>query len=167
MILPIVTEPSPILYQVCQPITDITPEIRQLAQNMRETMHNAEGVGLAAPQVGQSVALCVIEMRGETRADDIPFMALVNPRVTWSGGSITVLDEGCLSIPGVQGPVKRPDRVRVKAKDLDGNELRIEAQGFLARVLQHEIDHLNGVLFTSYVPKKLLRPRTTPEYPTV
>jgi len=167
MILPVVTEPNPILHTVCTPIAEVSKEIRQLAANMRETMHNAEGVGLAAPQVGRDIALCVIEMTPDDDDPGIPYMALVNPRVTWKGGRVTSLDEGCLSIPGVQGPVRRPDRIRVKAQDLDGAEIQIEAKGFLARVLQHEIDHLNGILFTSYVPKKLLHPRQTPPYPTI
>lgn len=167
MILPILTTPNPSLLQKAAPIQEITPEIRKLAQDMRETMHNAQGLGLAAPQIGQSIALCTIELRDEDTAEAIPFMTLVNPRISWKSSRMVNYVEGCLSIPGWEGPVNRPDKVRVKALDLDHNEVIIEADGLLARILQHEIDHLQGVLFTSYLSKKKLQPRPSPAYPTI
>ncbi|MEI6477711.1 MAG: peptide deformylase [bacterium] len=165
MILPIYTDKHDILRQKTEPITEITPEIRQLAEDMRTTMHNAHGVGLAAPQVGKSVALTVIELVDEDPDFSIPHLALINPRVTWTGKRKVPMEEGCLSIPGVEGIVYRPDKVRVKALDLDGNHVEIECAGLLARVLQHEIDHLNGILFTSYLTKKQLRTRPLTDYP--
>lgn len=166
MILPIHIEPSPILHQKAEPIAEITPDIRRLASDMRETMLNARGMGLAAPQVGQGIQLIVLELvDADYPEESIPYMALVNPRITWHGTRKVPFNEACLSIPGVEGNVHRPDRVRVKARDLDGNEVEIQADGLLARILQHEIDHLNGILFTSYVPKKQLTVHDAAEYP--
>lgn len=167
MILPIYTDQHEVLHQKTQAIEEISPAIHQLAADMRETMHNAQGVGIAAPQVGQSVALCVLEFTDTEGTESFPYMALINPRVTWSSSTTSKLEEACLSIPGVAGTVTRPDRVRVKALNLENEVVEIEAKGLLARALQHEIDHLNGVLFTSYVPKKQLKHRETPEYPRV
>jgi len=167
MILPIVTTPNSILTKPTARITEVTPEIRQLVEDMRETMHNAQGLGLAAPQVGQSISLCILEFKDEDGLEDIPFMALVNPRVTWKSARTDTDEEACLSIPYVGGMVKRPREVRVKAEDLDGNPIEIEARGLLARALQHEIDHLNGILFTSYVSKSKLLERKTPDYPRI
>ena len=166
MILPIYTEPQPVLFKETERIAEITPEITQLIADMRETMHNAKGIGLAAPQIGQSVALCVIEAQDE-EGNGIPFTALINPRITWKSKRSIEMMEACLSIPGVEGPVMRPDRVRVKATGADGKELEIKAGGLLARVLQHEIDHLHGKLFTSYVAKGRLGTWKQPSYPQV
>jgi peptide deformylase len=167
MILPIYTVEHEILHQKTSPVTEVTPELRQLVTDMRETMHNALGIGLAAPQIGQSIALCVLEYDEEERGDSFPFIALFNPRITWSSKRIISSEEACLSIPEVGGPVKRPDRVRVKAMNLDGKEIEIEAKGLLARAVQHEIDHLNGVVFTDHLKKKQLHYRETPDYPRI
>lgn len=167
MILPIFTAEHPVLHQKTAPIAEITPAIKQLVEDMRETMHNALGVGLAAPQIGQSISLCILEYMDPEADEQFPFMALINPRVTWSGSKEVVMEEACLSIPGIAGNVKRPDRVRVKGLNLAGEPVEIGARGLLARALQHEIDHLNGVLFTSYVPKKQLKDRPTPDYPRI
>lgn len=165
MILPIVTAPSPILTTPTQRLIAVTPEIRQLVADMRETMHNAQGLGLAAPQIGSSLAICVLEFTDPDGEDTIPFQALVNPRVTWKSVRTDTDEEACLSIPGAFGQVKRPRSIRVKAEDLDGNTVHIEADGLYARALQHEIDHLNGILFTKYVPKSKLGHRIAPDYP--
>ena len=168
VILPIYTTPHPILIQPCEPVGEVTAAIRALAADMRETMHNAEGIGLAAPQVGQTIQLCVLELPPNDReSEGFPYMALLNPRITWKSPRSCTMTEGCLSIPGVEGTVNRPEEVRVKAKDLEGNTVEIRAAGLLARALQHEIDHLHGVLFTSYIPKKRLRSRPLVEYPQV
>jgi peptide deformylase len=167
MILPIVTTPNPVLLQPAKRIDAITPEISRLVADMRETMHNAQGLGLAAPQVNKSLALCILEYNDPDELDTIPFTVLINPRITWKSARQESEEEACLSIPGVGGIVKRPREVRVKAEDLDGNTIEIEAKGLFARALQHEIDHLNGVLFTSYVPKSKLLNRETPDYPRV
>lgn len=167
MILPVYTEPNPILHQPAQTIVEITPEIKQLAFNMRETMLKARGVGLAAPQIGQSLSMCVIEYVDEEGRVIIPFYALVNPRVTWKSLRKVKYEEGCLSFPGIEADINRPDRVRVKAKNLEGETLEIEAEGYLARILQHEIDHLNGIVFTDYVSKKKLKSRPVENYQTI
>ena len=168
MILPIYIEPQPVLHQETTPITEITPEIKALAENMRETMHNAKGIGLAAPQIGQSLSMCVIEIDDpESEEPHFPFTVLINPRITWKSTKIVPFIEACLSIPGTEGKVMRPDRVRVKAKNLEGETFELEADGLLARVVQHEIDHLHGILFTKYVPKKGLVTRKAPEYPRI
>ena len=167
MILPIYTQEHAILHQVAVRVDEITPELKDLVQNMRETMHNANGIGLAAPQVGQSVAICILEYSGDEDEISIPFTCLINPRITWKSSKKVKFIEGCLSIPGVEGNVLRPDRVRVKAKNLDGQEITLEASDLLARILQHEIDHLNGVLFTDYLQKRELISRKTPDYPLV
>lgn len=167
MILPIFTDQHAVLHEKTHAIEEITPAIRKLAADMRDTMHNAQGIGLAAPQVGQGVALCVLEFTDTEGSESFPLVSLINPRVTWSSTTTNKLEEACLSIPGIAGVVVRPDRVRVKALNLEGEVVEIEAKGLFARALQHEIDHLNGVLFTSYVPKKQLKHRETPEYPRV
>jgi len=165
MILPIYVEPQPILREECQPIGKITPEIVQLAEDMRETMHNAQGIGLAAPQIGRNICMCVIELSDpEDPEGSFPFLALINPRVTWKSPKLTNFVEACLSIPGVEGSVRRPEKVRVKALNLQGEQVQISAEGLLARVLQHEIDHLHGVLFTDYISKNSLKKRPLVEY---
>jgi peptide deformylase len=166
MILPIYTEPNPVLHQRTSPIIEITDDIRQLADDMRDTMRGAQGIGLAAPQVGRTVSMIVVECADEDRGS-FPLLTLLNPRITWKGTKRIEMEEGCLSIPGLEGPVSRPERVRVKAKDLEGNTVEIEADGLLSRVLQHEIDHLNGILFTSYVPKRRMHKRPLVEYPQI
>ncbi|MBU6389317.1 peptide deformylase [Patescibacteria group bacterium] len=166
MILPIYCEPNPVLHQETEPITEITDEIRELAANMRETMRKAQGIGLAAPQIGKLISLLVVEMDDpEDPEASFPYLALINPRVTWKSKRMVNIVEGCLSIPGKEGSVQRPDRVRVKAKNLDGDTVEIDTDGMLARVLQHEIDHLHGILFTEYIPKKQLKERKIVDYP--
>lgn len=167
MILPIYTEGQPVLRQVTEPILEVTPELRQLVTDMRQTMHNAKGVGLAAPQVGKGIALCIIELKDNDEDIAIPFMALLNPRITWKSTGQNNQGEACLSIPGIEGPVKRSKKIRAKARSLEGETIELEAEGFLARVLQHEIDHLNGILFTDYVPKSKLERRSVSPYPII
>jgi peptide deformylase len=168
MILPIYVDPNPILRTQASPITETTPELRQLVTDMRETMHKAIGIGLAAPQVGCNVALIVIELLNEEEPEnDFPFTALLNPRITWHSKKQWDFSEACLSIPGVEGMVRRPEAVRVKAHGLEGSTIEIEANGLLARVLQHEIDHLHGKLFTDYVAKKKLISRPLVDYPQI
>lgn len=167
MILPIFTFPNPILTTPTKPVSEVTPELSKLIADMFETMHNAQGIGLAAPQIGQGISLCVLEYIDPDDGVIIPRTVLLNPRVTWKSAQTSKEEEACLSIPGILGVVKRPERVRVKAQNEQGKPIEIEADDLFARALQHEIDHLNGVLFTSYVPKKQLRQRVTPEYPRI
>jgi peptide deformylase len=167
MILPVYTEPQEILHNVAQPIIEITPELQELALSMRETMQNASGIGLAAPQVGMSVSMCVVEYQNpELPADAIPFTTLINPQIVWRSTQKNVIEEGCLSIPGIYGNVKRPKKVTVQFIDIEGKQRELTVDDLFSRVVQHEIDHLKGVLFTSYVPKDKQTFREPPVYPT-
>jgi peptide deformylase len=134
---------SDVLRKPAAEIQEIDEELRLLIEDMYETMYEAEGIGLAGPQVGVSRRVCVVDLNdGQT-----PRMALINPRVVESGKQTDRAEEGCLSIPGVVGLVTRPAEIVVEALDPDGSRIRLEASDLLARCLQHEIDHLDGVLF--------------------
>ena len=129
-----------------QKATDIPapgPELDRLVEDMFETMYDARGIGLAAPQIGLSQRLIVVDVKEEGAEP----MALLNPVVAEFTGPVEKYEEGCLSIPGVSAHVERPVTCTVDALDQQGNPVRIEAEGMLARCLQHEIDHLDGVLF--------------------
>jgi peptide deformylase len=132
---------DPILRRRAAPVEAVTPEIRGIVADMIETMYDEVGIGLAAPQVGISLRVIVVA-DDETRE----VRALVNPVIAETGGQATA-EEGCLSIPGIFAPVNRAAWVQVEARDLDGQPLTIRGEDLLARVLQHEIDHLDGVLF--------------------
>ncbi len=162
MRLKIVQAGEPVLRQPARALTreEIQlPEIGQLIEWMRETMHDAPGVGLAAPQVGLPISLAVIEDRAEyTQAiaperlaererEPVPFLALFNPRITQRSQEQAEFFEGCLSLSGFSALVKRSRTVAVEYDDPHGAPQRIEARGWLARILQHEIDHLNGYLY--------------------
>jgi len=134
--------PDPRLRAVAEGIDAVDDEVRALAEGMLEIMHRHRGIGLAANQVGVLRRLIVVNPSGEPGGEQV----LVNPVVEEVSGS-GVMEEGCLSFPGVYGEIERPARVRVRALDLGGEERRIEAEGLLAVVLQHEIDHLDGILF--------------------
>lgn len=134
---------DPVLRQESEEVETIDDELRRLAQDMFDTMYGADGVGLAAPQVGVMRRLIVVDPREE----DVTPRALVNPRVLETSEETDRAEEGCLSIPGLRDVVERQAAVVVEALDLDGQPVRIEADGLLARVLLHEIDHLNGILF--------------------
>jgi peptide deformylase len=136
---------DPALRRSAEPVGEVTQEIRLIIADMTETMYDEVGIGLAAPQVGISKRLIVIadeEGRG--------VQALLDPAIVDRGGEVTG-EEGCLSIPGVYAPVTRAAWVRVEARSVDGQPLTINARGLRARVLQHEIDHLDGVLFIDRV----------------
>jgi len=139
-VLPIRLIGDPVLREKARPVQRVTRRHRKLIEDMRETMYRAPGVGLAANQVG------VLERIVVADPGDGAFLALINPRIVESQGS-DVDVEGCLSIPGVSGYVERAWRVRVEALDERGRPTTVEAEGFLARILQHEIDHLDGILF--------------------
>lgn len=135
---------DPILREETKPVTEITDELRTLAKNMFETMYLAKGIGLAAPQVGRSERIAVVDV------DDNP-LVLVNPEILESSAKTAKAEEGCLSIPDVYGDVERPGTVRVRAMDLDGKTFEVEASELFGRCLQHEIDHLDGKLFVDYL----------------
>ena len=135
---------DPVLRKLCLPIENIDGELVTLAENMVDTTLAAPGVGLAANQVGLPWRLFVVNIGVETDKDNL--VTVVNPEITAMEGS-ELGEEGCLSIPDVISEVNRASQVEIKGYDLDGNEVRYEAQGYLARAFQHEMDHLNGVLF--------------------
>ena len=135
---------DPILRQVTTPVGAVTDEIRALVDDMFETMHAAKGIGLAAPQVGRTERVAVIDV-----GDGAPF-ALINPEIVLTEGT-TKGEEGCLSIPEVYGDVERAARVVVHAVGRDGEPFEIDATELLSRCLQHEIDHLHGKLFIDYL----------------
>lgn len=147
-VLPIVKYPDPVLAETCAPVETFDEDLRQLAQDMIATMHDAPGIGLAAPQVGRNERLTVIDLSVGTESDEL--LVLVNPRVVEQDGEVRE-EEGCLSFPDLMLIVPRPERVVVEAQDLDGKTFRIEGHELLARCLHHEIDHLDGVVFLERV----------------
>lgn len=153
--LELVIEPDPRYNRISdrlraksEPVPDVTPELQQLARDMHETMREEAGVGLAAPQIGRDIRLIVIHLPEgyQDEVDEELNLTLFNPEIVKAGGRETDY-EGCLSFPDLLGPVERYSWVIVKAQDEEGKKLRFRAKGILARVLQHEIDHLDGVLF--------------------
>lgn len=138
---------DPVLRRKAEPVETVDDEVRELIDDMLETMYDADGVGLAAPQVGLSHRVIVVD----TREPEVAPFALVNPVIVESGEETDRGEEGCLSIPGLKEIVERPARVVVEGLDPEGNPRRIEAEGLLARVLQHEVDHLDGILFLDRV----------------
>jgi peptide deformylase len=151
--LEIVKLPNDILRQKARPVTRFDAELQTLVDDMIETMREANGVGLAAPQIGEPMQLSVIESlpkRDESGAE-IPnsrqLFVVVNPRIVWESREVVDGIEGCLSIPGYVGEVERAEAIRVRAQDRYGKPIKLRLQGWTARIFQHEIDHLNGVLF--------------------
>lgn len=142
-ILPLVRAPNPVLRQKTRQVKGIDRRIRKLVDDMIETMHDAHGVGLAANQVGISLRVAVIQLPEDEEAT-----VLINPKVLREEGEREIESEGCLSVPGYRGTVKRAEKIRVRALDIDGKEYRIRAANdLLAQALQHEADHLDGRLY--------------------
>ena len=149
-ILDICTYPEKILRERAKPITNIDEEITRLADHMAQIMYNAPGIGLAANQVGVPKRLLVADISPQIPDSDL--IVLANPEIIAAEGELTI-EEGCLSVPDYQAEVKRHERVTVRGLDIHGEEVEIEAEGLLAVVLQHEIDHLNGVLFIDRISR--------------
>ena len=147
---PILKYPEPLLREKSLPVTEFDQDLKDLAADMGETMLEAPGAGLAAPQVGCLKRLIVIAGAENDEDFDDRVMVLVNPRITWSGGE-QVYDEGCLSVEELHEKVIRAAEVEVSAQDLEGNPIEIKADGRRAVILQHEIDHLDGVLFLDHL----------------
>jgi peptide deformylase len=141
------TYPDPVLKEISEPVKEINQEVKTLVEEMMETMNAYQGVGLAAPQVGRLQRVVVIGIPEEK-----PF-SIINPEITKPSGE-ELLEEGCLSIPGVQVPVNRPVKVIVTGLSPEGEKIKIQAEDLLARVVQHEIDHLNGILIIDKFSKK-------------
>lgn len=146
-ILPIKTYPDPVLREPAKPVTVIDAKLRQLAADMIETMQDANGVGLAAPQVGVSLRMAIVDFDPENGDPRV----LINPVITKRRGRKEVGDEGCLSFPGLRSRVKRNPGVICEAQNLDGEFVEYQAEGLSARAVQHELDHLDGMLFVDKV----------------
>ncbi len=164
MIMKILTFPDPKLREVSKPVEKFGPELKKLAEDMIETMYNAQGIGLAAPQVGELVRMVVIDTRpkdekgarykyeemSELEAAVEQPLVLINPEIVKGEGK-TTYDEGCLSVPGYYETVQRFDVIEMKAFDVNGKEFRVKADGLLAICMQHELDHLEGTLFIDHL----------------
>jgi len=150
----IVTNPNPVLRRKARKVNQFGKELQRLIDDMVETMRSAPGVGLAAPQVGISQRVIVVEF-GDEQDENIPpkLYVLVNPEITRFSSETTVGMEGCLSIPGILGDVERSDIITIKGYNRYAQPFKIKAEGWLARIFQHEVDHLNGVLFTDRAEK--------------
>jgi peptide deformylase len=152
-ILDIVTPPNPVLRQSTEPVKRFDQELQQLIDDMIETMREANGVGLAAPQIGRSLRLAIIETLPEFDAEgqmiegSRKLHVVANPEIVWHSRTVVDGIEGCLSIPGFVGEVARHDGIRVKAQDRHGKWFKLRLKDWTARIFQHEIDHLDGVLY--------------------
>ena len=150
-IRPIITLPDPRLKLVSEPVAVVDDAIRALADDMLDTMYDAPGIGLAAIQIGVARRVLVIDLAKE--GEDRQPMVFVNPEIVWTSEETSVYDEGCLSIPEYYEEVERPARVRVRFLDRDGAARELEAEGLLATCLQHEMDHLNGIVFIDHISR--------------
>ncbi|WP_404286496.1 peptide deformylase [Microvirga sp. RSM25] len=150
-IRPLVIIPDTKLRLISEPVKEITSEIRRLADDMLDTMYDAPGVGLAAIQIG--VPIRMVTMDVSKSEDEHQPMVLINPEIVWVSEEKRVYEEGCLSIPEYYEEVERPDRVRFRYMNLQGEMIEQDADGLLATCVQHEIDHLDGVLFIDHLSK--------------
>lgn len=162
MKLEILTYPNPVLREVSEPVKEFGPELKKLAEDMLETMYDANGIGLAAIQIGQPIQMLVIDTRSrdlENASEDdhtelekkiTQPLVLINPEIVQGWGK-TTFDEGCLSVPSFFETVERFEKVEIKAQDVNGKELRFTTDGLLAICVQHEMDHLKGMLFIDHI----------------
>ncbi|WP_411034614.1 peptide deformylase [Shinella sp. BYT-45] len=150
-IKPLIILPDPILRQASKPIETVDGEVKKLADDMLETMYDAPGIGLAAIQIGVPRRMLVLDVSKE--GEDRKPLVFINPQIVASSDERSVYEEGCLSIPDYYAEVERPAKITVKHLDREGREQLTEADGLLATCLQHEIDHLNGVLFIDHISK--------------
>lgn len=149
-LLPILTIPDARLKAKCKPLDNVDGRVADLMDNMLETMYKAPGIGLAAPQVGILERLIVVDVTDHKNEKPNP-LAMVNPELIWTSDELAVTQEGCLSIPEIYADVTRPAQVRVRYVDRAGEVREMDADGLLATCIQHEIDHLNGVLFIDHL----------------
>lgn len=162
--LPIVTYDDEVLRQKAEPVTENSEELQQLIDDMFDSMYNSDGVGLAAPQIGKLKRLFVVDadpMAEKEKEDEPEFgpIAMINPEITSESDEEVDMDEGCLSIPGVNATVSRPEKITVSYLDRDFIQKELKIGGWLSRIVQHETDHLDGILFLdhlSFFKRKLL-----------
>ncbi len=145
---PILTAPDPRLQAVSTDVEKVDAEIRKLIDDMADSMYEADGIGLAAIQIGVAKRVIVIDL-DQKEGKKNP-RAFINPKITWTSEETAVFEEGCLSVPEIWDDVERPARIKAEYLDLDGKKIEIEADGVLATCLQHEMDHLEGVLFIDH-----------------
>lgn len=174
MLLQIVQYGEKVLHQTGKPITKFNDDLVELFEDMVDTMYEAEGIGLAAQQVGLALQFCVVDLTGcdpdfeytldgaKPPIDLFMPMAIANPKVEIMKSEVIPYEEGCLSFPEIRGEVERNDWIRCKFQDLDGIPHVIEANGLLGRCIQHEVDHLNGILFIDRMKKRVLKKIQTP-----
>ena len=156
-ILNILRYPDPRLHTIAKPVTEFDARLQTLIDDMAETMYDAPGVGLAASQVDAHIQMMVIDITEEKNQ----LQVFINPEITWASEEKQVYDEGCLSVPGVYDGVERPARIKVRALDRHGKQFELEADGLLAVCIQHEMDHLLGMVFVEYLsPLKRNRIKT-------
>ena len=151
-LLPIITAPDPRLKTVSTEVESVTDETRQLVSDMFETMYDAPGIGLAAIQVGVQKRLLVVDVVGKGNEEEAPQpKALINPEITWVSDHDSVYEEGCLSVPEHYADVARPAEIKIKYLDEQGAKQTLHADGLLATCIQHEMDHLEGILFVDHL----------------
>jgi len=148
-LLPIIVAPDPRLKVKTRPVETVDDELRQFLDDMLETMYAADGIGLAAPQVGDERSVLVMDVARQ--GEEPQPMKIINPEIVWHSEEERVHEEGCLSLPEYFAEVVRPDRIRVKYLDETGAERELEAEGLLSICIQHEMDHLQGILFVDHV----------------
>ena len=155
----ILTVPNPILKQVSRPVDAVDDVLRALMDDMLETMYDAPGIGLAAIQIGEPVRVIVMDLQEKPEGADPDAEGVknpryfVNPEIVWASEELAPYEEGCLSVPEVYDEVQRPARVRIRYLDYNGQQVEEEAEGLYATCIQHEMDHLNGVLFIDHLSK--------------
>ena len=175
-VLPIVIAPDPRLKTRSQPVTEITPEIHRLMDDMLDTMYAANGIGLSAVQVGVLKRVIVVDVDQRDEGGVRNPIKMINPEIIGETEELNVYNEGCLSFPGQYSEVERPEAIKLRYLDENGKEHVIEADGLLATCLQHEIDHMNGVVFVDHVSRvkrdvilrklqKARKMQELPEYP--
>ena len=150
-LMPIVLAPDRRMKLTCKPVERVDDDVRTLMENMLETMYDAPGIGLAAPQVGDDRRVIVVDVAREGE-EPRPYL-MANPELTWVSDEQVMMNEGCLSLPEVFVDVERPERISVAYTDQDNAVHEIEADGLFARCIQHEIDHLNGILHVDYLSR--------------
>lgn len=148
-LLPIIYAPDPRLKIKCRPVETVDQSVRDLTRDMLETMYAAPGIGLSAPQIGDTrrILVCDVVREGEDRQP----IQLVNPEIVWSSGELYLAEEGCLSLPDHFAEIERPSEVRIRYLDQQGESQEMSADGLLAACVQHEMDHLEGILFVDYL----------------
>jgi peptide deformylase len=148
-IRPIIIAPDKFLKRKSKPVTEVTDDVRALMQDMLDTMYSAPGIGLAAIQIGEPLQVIVMDLAGEEEEPEPLYF--VNPELLWTAEELSTYQEGCLSVPGFTEDIDRPAEAKVRYLDYDGKAQEVHADGLLATCLQHEIDHLKGILFIDHL----------------